>query len=422
MFHLMPGKRWGPILLAALIAACARPSGAPSGPAPVGSATGCLLASAPAGRPDVITVALTDSVDPTHAPVPRNDAERIVFRHLYETLVRFDCEGHAVPALAESWTSSDGGRRWNFTLRADAQFWDGAPVTARDVVVGKGGAGYTLTPIDARVVGVWLARGSGQVPAFLADPALAVTKPAPGGDWPIGTGHYWVTPVNTTEQEIRARSSSGDTLVFRRASASDPRDLLDAGVALLVTRDRSTLDYAATQSAFTVVDLPWDRIYVFAAAEPPATRLDGLEQAVRGEARRPQGGSFWWEELQACGPPPVGTAPAPRAGPRRIAYLRGDGAARDLAGRIAALSGAGNTAAGMSAAEFGRSFAAGAAAGYVLALPRTVPDVCRAARDLLPPWPVSVAPLVETRARAVVRRGQSRWTVDGDGTVHLAPQ
>jgi hypothetical protein len=353
-------------------------------------------------------------VDPTHAPVPRNDAERLVFRHLYETLVRFDCEGRAVPALAESWTSSDGGRRWAFTLRADAQFWDGAPVTARDVVVGKGGAGYTLTPIDGRVVGVWLAQGSDAVPAFLADPALTVTKTAPGGDWPIGTGRYWVTGANATAQEIRALSSAGDTLVFRQAAATDPRDLLDAGVDLLVTRDRPVLDYAATQAAFAVVELPWDRVYVFATAEPPTIRLDGLEQSVRSEARRPQGGSFWWEDLRACGPP-AAAPPAASPGPlRRIAYLRGDPTGRDLAGRIAALGG--GVAVGLAAADFAKATA------YVVALPRVVPDPCRAARDLLPPWPVSVAPLVETRARAVVRRGVSRWGMDGDGTVHLAPQ
>jgi hypothetical protein len=413
----LPVHRGALSLVVLLAGACAHPSAAPLAPA---GAAGCLLTAGSAAHAPVVTVALTDSVDPTHVPVPRNDAERLVFRHLYETLVRFDCDGRAVPALAESWTSSDGGRRWAFTLRADAQFWDGAPVTARDVVVGKGGAGYTLTPIDSRVVGVWLAKGSDAVPPFLADPALAVTKPAPGGDWPIGTGRYWVTGANTTAQEIRALSSAGDTLVFRQVAASDPRDLLDAGVDLLVTRNRPVLDYAATQPAFTVVELPWDRMYVFASAEPPTTRLDGLEQAVRSEARHPQGGSFWWEQLQACGPPP---AAAPLAGspgaPRRIAYVRSDPTGRDLAGRIAALGG--GVAAGLAPADFAKALSVGTGAGYVLALPRAVPDPCRAARDLLPPWPVSVAPLVETRARVVVRRGASRWGMDGDGTVHLAP-
>jgi len=50
-----------------------------------------------------------------------------------------------------------------------------------------------------------------------------------------------------------------------------------------------------------------------------------------------------------------------------------------------------------------------------------VADPCRAARDLLPPWSSMVAPLVDTRARAVVRRGVTGWVVDWDGTVRLAP-
>jgi hypothetical protein len=400
-----------------LAAACARPSVRPLAPA-AGDAT-CLLAAGPATRVPTVTVALTEPVDPGHAPQPRNDAERLVFRQLYETLVRFDCQGRAVPGLAESWVSSDGGRRWTLTLRADAQFWDGAPVVARDVVVGKGGAGYTLNAVEPRVVSVALARSTDAVPAFLADPALAVTKPAPDRGWPIGTGRYWVTGATTTPQEIRALTSAGDTLVFRPASGRDPRDLLDAGVDLLVTRDRAVLDYAATQPRFATLELPWDRTYVLAAAEPPAARLDGLEQAVRAEARR-AAGPFWWEDLQTCGPPPVAAPPGAAPGARRVAYLRGDAAARDLAGRIAALTR--GVAAGLAPPEFAAALAAGSEAGYVLPLPRTVPDACRAARDLLPPWPVAVAPLVDTRARAVVRRGVSPWVVDWDGTVHFAPK
>jgi predicted trehalose synthase len=100
--------------------------------------------------------------------------------------------------------------------------------------------------------------------------------------------------------------------------------------------------------------------------------------------------------------------------------VRGDPTGRDLAGRIAALGG--GVAAGLAPADFAKALNDGTAAGYVLALPRVVPEQCRAARDLLPAWPASVARLVETRARAVVRRGVSRWGMDGDGTVHLTPQ
>src|SRR5205823_3337686 len=138
------------------------------------------------------------------------------------------------------------GRRWTFRLRDDAKFWDGAPVTAQEVVFGKSGAGYTLGALDPRVVTVALARPRDDVPPLLADPGLAVTKPAPDSSWPIGTGRYWATSATTTPQEIRSHSAAGDTLVFRVAAGGDARDLLDAGVDLLITRDRTLRDYAAT--------------------------------------------------------------------------------------------------------------------------------------------------------------------------------
>src|SRR2546426_9229413 len=36
----------------------------------------------------------------------------------------------------------------------------------------------------------------------LADQALAVTKPAPGGSWPIGTGRYWMTSGDPASPDV----------------------------------------------------------------------------------------------------------------------------------------------------------------------------------------------------------------------------
>src|SRR3989442_3448604 len=382
----------------------------------------CQLSTGPvATHSPTVTIGLTETVDPRHAPLARNDAERIVFRHLYETPVRIDCESHALPELADQWTKDDGGRRWTLRLRDGVQFWDGAPVTAQDVVFGKGGIGYTLGAPDARVVTVTLAKEKDDVPTLVGDRSLAVTKPAPDSSWPIGTGRFWATSATTTAQEIRAHSPRGDTLVFKFAASGDARDLLDAGVDLLVTRDRALRDYAATLQNHTVVALPWDRTYVFVTAEASGTRFDGLEQAVRAEARRAECG-FWWLELRACG---MGAAGAPGASPpastgqRRILFPRSDPTARELAGRLAALTR--TVATGRTPDAFSAALAAGKDWGYSVALPRLPADVCRSAKDLLPSWPATFTALVDTRPTAIVRRGVTRWTVDQDGTVHLAP-
>jgi len=417
------------IIPLAVSAACAHArTGAGTGGAVGEARTGtpdesCLLSTgAVSGRSRTITIGLVDSVDPRHAPVPRNDAERLVFRHLYETPVRIDCEGHVLPELADQWTKDDGGggRRWTFRLRNGAQFWDGAPVTAQDVVFGRGGLGYTFSALDARDVIVSLAKANNDLPPVLGDRSLAVTKPAPDSSWPIGTGAYWATSVTTTAQEIRAHTTRGDTLVFKFAASGDARDLLDAGIDLLVTRDRALRDYAATLQNHSVVALPWDRTYVLVTAEPGGSGVsgyEGLEQAVRAEARRAEGDS-WWLDVRGCGIA-RDSAPPAAAGRRRVLYSRADPTARDLAGRLAALTH--TVAAGRAADDFRDALAGGKDWGYVIALPRVTADVCRSAKDLLPSWPATFTALVDTRPTAIVRRGVARWTVDQDGTVHLAP-
>ena len=422
--YFMPAQRATLIIVTAFVAACAHPrsgaiaaGGAGAQPAPEES---CLLSTGSvSARAPTITIGLSEAVEPRHAPFARNDAERIVFRHLYETPVRIDCDGHVRPELAEQWEKADGGRRWTFRLRDGAQFWDGAPVTAQDIVFGHGGAGYTLSAPEKSVVTVTFAKGRDDVPPMLGDPGLAVTKPAPDSSWPIGTGSYWATSATTTPQEIRAHTPRGDTLVFKFAASGDARDLLDAGVDLLVTRDRALRDYAATLQNHEVAALPWDRTYVYVTAEAGggSTRFDGLEQAVRAEARRAEG-DFWWRDLRACGIARDSAPPAP-TGQRRILYPRGDPTARELAGRLAALTHA--VATGRAPDDFSAALAGGKDWGYVVALPRVTANVCRSAKDLLPTWPATFTALVDTRPTAIVRRGVARWTVDQDGSVHLAP-
>jgi len=413
----MPAQHVTLVTVVAFLAACAH-APSPSGAIVAGGGGSCLLSTGDvSARSTTITIGLSDAVDPRHAPYPRNDAERIVFRHLYDTPVRVDCDGHVLPGLADRWEKADGGRRWTFHLREDAQFWDGAPVTAQDIVFGRGGVGYTLGAPDKSTVALTFAKERDDVPSLLGDPSLAITKPAPDSSWPIGTGAYWATSATTTAQEIRAHTTRGDTLVFKFAASGDARDLLDAGVDLLITRDRALRDYAATLQNHTVVPLPWDRAYLFVTADAGA-RFDagGLEQAVRAEARRAEGG--WWGDLRPCAIA-RDTAATASTGPHRILYARGDPTARELAGRVAALTHA--VAAGRAPDDFAAALSAGKEWGYVLALPRVTTDACRSAKDVLPTWPASLTALVDTRPSAIVRRGVARWTVDQDGTVHLAP-
>jgi hypothetical protein len=385
---------------------------------------------------DTITVALSDPIDPGHAPVPRTEAERWLFAQLYETLIRVDCRGRPLPGLARSWESA-AGSRWTFTLRDDARFWDGAPVTARDVVGAWRGRDSTLarsvTIIGDRVFSV--AAPDEALQPF-AEPALAVTKPAPGG-WPIGTGAHWVTGGDTgAPDELWARPVPGASLPALRLimvlTPAGVRDALDAGADIVLTGDGAALEYAGTSPAYLDIPLEWTRTYVLLAAaqRTPGVgdiRLESLRQALHLDVRPAEldgGERPWFTDLAACPSPPPLTKGADRrrgdwiARPH-VVYDRTDGSAADLAARLIGLGvlGPAAVAAGFVPDAFTSALRAGGDAAYVVSLPRRVYDPCRAAREL-PAWVFTgtVTPLLDVRAHAVVRRSAPRLRIDWDGT------
>src|SRR5205814_961676 len=108
-----------------------------------------------------------------------------------------------------------------------------------------------------------------------ADPALAVTKSAPGGGWPIGTGHYWTTGSAGGAEALWASPVPGTGLPALKvtvAPASEARDAVDANADLLLTSDPAALDYGRTRSEYQDVPLGWDHTYVLLA--PDGTSLE----------------------------------------------------------------------------------------------------------------------------------------------------
>src|SRR2546426_10997436 len=110
------------------------PPPTPTARFPAESSVDCGLISEP-GEP-VATVGLGERIDPANAPHPSNESERLLFRQLYETLVRVDCNGRVGPGLAASWRLDANPNTWIVTLRDQAQFSVGTAATAADVVSG----------------------------------------------------------------------------------------------------------------------------------------------------------------------------------------------------------------------------------------------------------------------------------------------
>lgn len=68
-------------------------------------------------------------------PAKINDyTEYMAGVNLYEALTTLDSSGAIQPLLAESWTASEDGLTWTFTLKEGVTFQDGSPLEAKDVV------------------------------------------------------------------------------------------------------------------------------------------------------------------------------------------------------------------------------------------------------------------------------------------------
>src|SRR5690348_16514190 len=192
--QLMPQFR-GAIAIA--IAACSSASPRPS-PPPVVVAS-CVIGVA--GLGDTVSLATTAPVDWAHVPIPTNPAERLAFAQLYQTLIDVDCEGHARPALAASWALDATRTHVTLSLRRDAMFWSGKPVTADDVLAawrmtaGRSTASARLaraiaggtTAIDEHTLIISLPDTAWMV---LASPALAVYEQQATARWAEGSGPY----------------------------------------------------------------------------------------------------------------------------------------------------------------------------------------------------------------------------------------
>jgi hypothetical protein len=212
----------------------------------------------------------------------------------------------------------------------------------------------------------------------------------------------------------------GDTLfgVPRRAAlpvlrispirAGDARDLLDTGADLVVTRDERAIAYARSRADFAPIPLAWDRIYVLVS--PSVLPAASLRDAVRADARTPVP-PFWWTGDSLCTDGFNGT----NQRRTRLVVSAGDPVARDLATRIVAAA-PGLVVAAVDSAELGRALDRGMDAGYLLALPPQAPGACPVTR-----WPAGwqAAPLIETRAYAIIRQGTLRISTDADGLFRI---
>lgn len=86
-------------------------------------------------RADLVFIngAEPETLDPA---IITGQPEGRVVNALFEGLTTFNADGKAEPGVAESWTISEDKRTYTFTLRPNAKWSNGEPVTAQDFVNG----------------------------------------------------------------------------------------------------------------------------------------------------------------------------------------------------------------------------------------------------------------------------------------------
>lgn len=152
----------------------------------------------------------TDSLDPAtyqtmfHVVVARTWGDTLVETHP-ET-------GVAIPSLAESWESSEGGKVWRFKIRKDVAFHDGRKLTVNDAIrtierhsdaASKSGAlgylsGIETIKADGDAMVITLTSANADMPMILSMYNLVV-QPDGGYGAPtagVGTGPYAITGFN----------------------------------------------------------------------------------------------------------------------------------------------------------------------------------------------------------------------------------
>lgn len=290
--------------------------------------------------------------EPGHAPVPVNDAERLLFAHLYVGPTEVTPDGSVVPLLVERVTARDE-LLWDIRLRPGLRFSDGTSLRAVDVA-----KSWALARTRHPERDVWrqfdpgLVRAQGfqnllvrtrepgvDLPRLLADPAFRVVSPGAEGSFPAGAGvlaivgaspgaeirlepnrwypgfapvegETWLQPPPPDELERRVSSGrlpgeaeaavGDDGAVSRRPFHCRIEPGADARDAAGSTADDALVVRGLEDCRFLEIagyvdhPLPYDRGYVLLVAGPTPSTIDRVELAelIVTEDARP------WTEIE----------------------------------------------------------------------------------------------------------------------------
>lgn len=189
---------------------------------------------------------------------------------VYQGLYELDNTFSPQPVLAQDASVSEDGLTWTITIRADAQFSSGVPLTAREVAASLNAARSStlyadrlsaVTSVQAGegTVTITLSAPNGALPALLDIP---VTLEQEDG-LPLGTGRYcYVAGEDTLSLAVNPYYPDRAALPFQTillqpvSSADDRIAAFDSGLISAVTTDFSSAYALGYSSSYETCDYP----------------------------------------------------------------------------------------------------------------------------------------------------------------------
>ena len=245
---------------------------------------GCANQSAPAislpdessastsqpAQPEVTAIPFTLAYYPNysvHPALAENRANLTLAPLLYESLFTLDSSFRATPQLCTSYTTSEDGLIWTFTLHPGISFSDGTPLTGSAVAdalrtaLGAGSryAGrisglQSITGSELDVT-ITLTQPNGSLPVLLDIPIALGTGPTPAGTGPYVLNSERATPQLTARNDWWQKTSLPFQTIHLAAiqQADDLIAAFDSGAVTLLAADlmaTNALGYSGSYEAW----------------------------------------------------------------------------------------------------------------------------------------------------------------------------
>jgi peptide/nickel transport system substrate-binding protein len=123
----MPMSSTRPLVLALVLAGCGGMQPSPAFDSSEGASASQVLTGG------TVRIGVGSSANALNPGIGESAADHALYRLVYDTPIAVTSSGQYVARLATEWEVSDDGVTWTLTIRGDATFHDGVPLTAEDV-------------------------------------------------------------------------------------------------------------------------------------------------------------------------------------------------------------------------------------------------------------------------------------------------